>query len=476
MGALPMADIIDFERQTERSKLRSELAQQDAAERIAAIAEMNERHAVITVEGNTCIINFERNPITGHLEHTFSSERHLHLRYRDRQVTSSSGELAPLAREWLKDPARRAYEGLTFRPGHGTVEGHYNLWQGYAVPPDPAGSDACQAFLDLLWRVHCAQDEASYTYVLDWLADLFQNPLQKPGVALVFRGSRGTGKTFLAEMIGHILGPHFVKASQPRHVTGHFNAHLEKAQLLFLEEAIWAGDRQAESVMKDLITGRTLLIERKGLPVYSAPSYLRVIACSNEDFVAPAGPEERRYAVFDVSDDRKQDADYFGELRREMTQNGGAAALLHLLLTREITQDIRCMPKTTALADQKLYHLDNFDRWLLEMLHIGELTVAIANEKGITARQTIAWESAITASSLYDDYCRSLKEANSRSLALNIVHFARQLRRRLHPAGPVRRIKARHGTERIWKVALPPLPACRKAFERYLGQPLDWDT
>lgn len=468
-----MANIIDFEQQQERKRLQEKLAQQDDAERFSAIMEMNKRHAVITVGGNTCIMNFDTNPDTGHRDYSFSNEKQFNLRYRDRLVTSERGKLTPLSKAWLASPARQLYEGLVFRPGHcGNIGDHFNFWHGYQIHPD-AQRD-CEEFLSTLKDVCCSGDDALLDYVLDWIADLFQRPTEKPGVALVFRGNRGTGKTFLAEMLAEILGPYYFKAAHARHVTGNFNFHLMRLQLLFIEEAFWAGDKQAESVMKDLITGRTLTIEPKGLPVIQARSYARVMMASNEDFAAPAGPEERRYAVFDVADTYKQDWQHFARLRKQMTQEGGLSAFLHRLLTRDLSVDLRNVPKTDALLEQKLHHLDALARWWLQTLERGTHKVYSEDERGRMTVDYIHWDEYISKANLHESYLQFCKDHGINGYRMDRQLFFKTLRKRMSYPRKTPLDLRESNANTVRRVKMPGLSECRKAFDRYLGQSYAW--
>ena len=101
---------------------------------------------------------------------------------------------------------------------------------------------------------------------------------------------------------------------------------------LFADEAYWAGDKKAESVLKGLITEPTLLIEQKGIDAVQWPNRLHVLMAANADWVVPASYDERRFAVFDVSNKYAQGAaseserrDYFDALFHEI-ENGGVEA------------------------------------------------------------------------------------------------------------------------------------------------------
>ena len=102
-----------------------------------------------------------------------------------------------------------------------------------------------------------------------------------------------------------------------------------------------------------LITEPHFKVEPKGVDAFTVPNMLMIFMASNNDWVVPAGASARRYFVLDVSEKHKQDYAYFDAIDKEL-DNGGRAALLHFLLNRDLTKfNIRAVPQTQALADQK---------------------------------------------------------------------------------------------------------------------------
>jgi hypothetical protein len=92
---------------------------------------------------------------------------------------------------------------------------------------------------------------------------------------------------------------------------------------------------------------------------------------SNDSWVVPAGQDERRFFVLDVGSGRAQDTAYFKAITEQM-QNGGYAALLHLLMSRDISSfEVRTVPQTRALREQKQLSQEPHEAVFLEMLRTG---------------------------------------------------------------------------------------------------------
>jgi hypothetical protein len=97
------------------------------------------------------------------------------------------------------------------------------------------------------------------------------------------------------------------------------------------EEAFCAGDRRAEGRLKDHISGTTRIINQKNLPMRQCRVYPRSLFNTNGRWAVPAGPVARRFGVFDVSEARQRDVEYFAKLD-EWRQKGGLEALLYYFL------------------------------------------------------------------------------------------------------------------------------------------------
>lgn len=157
---------------------------------------------------------------------------------------------------------------------------------------------------------------------------------------------------------------------------GNFNAHLQHCSVVYADEAFFAGDRSHESVLKGLITEETILIEPKGVDSYQVKNCIHLIMTSNSEWVVPAGADARRYFVLDVSDAHMQDLKYFAAITQQM-ERGGRAALLHYLLNLDLSDfDIRLVPQTAALDDQKAHSRRGVDRLIEMVAHSGILPSA----------------------------------------------------------------------------------------------------
>jgi hypothetical protein len=343
------------------------------------LAEMNARYSVVLDGGKVRVLSFERDVQRAgrnvHVRKTmsllsFDDFKNLHLH----RTILWQGHRVAQGHWWLAHPDRRQFEGITFQPGGAKViEDRLNLWQGWGVDPKPGD---WSLMVDHIWTVLASEQKETFLYILNWLAWALQHPDERPEVALVFRGKRGTGKGTLGNAMVRIFGQHGVHISNVDHLAGRFNAHLRDTCLLFADEAYWPGDKRAEGTFKRLITEPDLLIEAKGRDPVTARNMLHIIMASNEDWIVPAGEQERRFAVFDVSDRQMQREAWFAPLYAQL-EGGGYAAMLYDLQHRNLKEwHPRRIPKTEALLEQQLQSLQPLDVWWVELLETGVLESA----------------------------------------------------------------------------------------------------
>lgn len=164
-----------------------------------------------------------------------------------------------------------------------------------------------------------------------------------------------------------------MQVSNSSHLIGNFNSHLRDLVVLFADEAFYAGDKRHESILKTLITEDTMPVEAKGVDVETAPNYIHLIMASNDMHVVPAGADERRYFVLDVTRGNQRDTTYFSAIMEQM-DNGGREALLHYLRTYDLGDyEVRDVPPTEALREQKLLSLTPDEDWWYQRLVSGQL-------------------------------------------------------------------------------------------------------
>jgi Family of unknown function (DUF5906) len=394
-------------------------------------------------------------------------------RFTERRDAEGNIKVVTWSKAWMQSSRRRQYSGVEFFPNPDGVpgtRGYLNLWSGFAIAPAAKPDSARYSiFRDHLLINVCGGDEAKFRWVFGFFAQIMQRPRERLGVALVLRGKMGTGKTKVGEVFGSLFPRHYFPVDDPRYVTGNFNAHMAACLLLQADEAVWAGDKSAEGRLKGLITSSIQQIEAKGIDPIRLKNHVRLVMTSNEDWVVPAGKDERRFTVLDVAPHCAKNHQYFREMDEQLA-DGGLAHLLGDLLAFDLEcVNLREVLRTEALLEQKIRSLNSVESWWFERL-----------SSGTTGRHASQWASEVPTDTLFDDYIAVADKIGVKRKSEKIV-FGIALGKLL-PGGvktPKRTqmVENEYGQDvekRVRCYALPPLSEVREHFETLVGQPISW--
>lgn len=438
-----------------------------------SVEDMNREFAVVLVGGKVAILRERPDARLGGDRVSLMSVDAFKEWVRPRKLwkTDQMGTPRPVSASsiWLGSAERRTYEGMVFEPGdREVVDGAFNLWRGFSVAANAAGDP--EPWIEHVRDNVCSGSEELFSWVAGWFAAMLQRPRQRNGTALALRGGQGAGKTIVGEIVGRLVEAHYLLVENPRYLTGQFNAHLAQTLFLQADEAFWSGDKATIGQLKGLITSRYQMIEHKGVDPIRVSNYVHLMASSNEDWVVPAGRDERRWAVIDVGEHRKQDSAYFGALSAHFDEPKHLGGLLHYLLTLPLSDvDLRAVPKTRALYEQKIRSMEPHEAWWLERLMEGS---QLPGEG--------AWREAIERHRLYAAYIADCERVGVRR-RMTVQEFGVALKRLtpdLGTAQPRLVTRDENGFEvekRVRCYLFQPVAVCRAWFEAAVGQSIDWE-
>ena len=432
----------------------------------------------VAMHGNRNSILWERKDHKGRVTRSFLKREDFFAMNASHKMKVPDGrggsKVVEIAKEWFRWKGRRQFEGVVFEPGKKLPPTYYNLYRGFGVESEEGD---WSLFFKHILEVIADQNEEICTYILNWIARIVQDPGGKrPGTSLVLRAGQGTGKGMAAEYIGRLFNDHFVRITNGDQLTGKFNSHLETALIVFVDEGTWGGDKQAEGILKALITEPQIMIEPKGKDSYMASNYANIIIASNNDWIVPAGVDERRFLVLDVSEKYQQDHEYFAALVEQM-ENGGLEAMLYDLLKRDLSGvNLRSIPRTSALLDQVLRTLNFCGKYWYERLDQGymeTLDKLLDRKQQDWISEDPEWNSWAPSDYIYQDYlafCAEMKVQRP----VSSTSFFKELIKYCPALGAERKKRTLGDGKRTWGYELPSLEECRKAFSKALGVPIDW--
>lgn len=345
------------------------------AEKKALFRAMDKMHFMCFQDKEAMIAFIPSNPLSDPSLKSVQAFYHWYYGHKiEVMQMNKKGELnptmVPVAKVWLDREIRPKYHGMTFCPKDELPldrAGFYNTWAGFPAVPKEGDFSRIDYHLRHIW---CRDNLKHYNYLIGWFAHLFQKPWEIPEVALVIKGSQGTGKSIImGGLFRRLLGRYYLQVDKSELVSGRFNQHFVGKLLITNEESLFHGDQAAYNVTKNLITSSVIPIEEKGRNPREEHSYLRLVFLSNEEVAVAADGLERRYFGLSVSDEKANDHAYFEELAYAIG-HGEAEAFMHYLLHLDLSNfNVRNQPKTDALAVEFLSNLPPEQQWLFEMLN-----------------------------------------------------------------------------------------------------------
>ncbi|WNO49243.1 hypothetical protein [Achromobacter phage ewik_TL4] len=194
------------------------------------------------------------------------------------------------------------------------------------------------------------------------------------------------------------------------HVIGNFNGNLKSCSFLFLDEALWAGSKQAERKFKNILTEPIITTTDKGFQPLKTRNCLHVMMASNEDWVAPVSKDERRFAIFDVRPVYQRDSGFWRTFYRDyLGEYGGADVARRKLadlfawmlargkaLTRDGWRPATKVPQTEALAEQAEYSKTDLETWWDDVRGSGmlgpiDLATLASSARDLGEEEVVIW-------------------------------------------------------------------------------------
>jgi len=338
------------------------------------LADMNDKFFVAPIGDATRVVSLKADPnfsgrkIIGRAQ-SFDAFTDLHSNKRKVwETTDKDGAVKvtkiPLGAWWLRQERRRQYDGgIAFMPQHDTdvVGDTLNTWRGFAVqsrkPEGTSGAAGCSLMLDHIKNVLCSGNEEHYDYFINREAKIFQERCRTE-IGMILRSkAEGSGKGFFEKHVhGKLLGSAYMQVTNPEHVIGKHNQHLENLLSLCADEALFAGDPRHRNAVYSLITEPTFAVEPKFVGVYTAQNFVNIDLLSNMDHVVFIGPTARRFFIPTVSEDKVGNMEYFAMIESQLQDSGYEALLNHLQHEIDLRDfDVRKVPRTAILAEQARY-------------------------------------------------------------------------------------------------------------------------
>lgn len=387
------------------------------------------------------------------------------LLMRRLQTIASSMEPRVVINDFLHSPNTTVYRNLAFSPLVVATD-TLNLWHGMTAVPKQGTWITLRQYIE---HVLCSSEKDSFQYFIHYLAHMLQKPEEKPGVMIVMLGGQGIGKGTLEIILRKMFAATTLMVSDVDSVVGRFNSCLERAYIVFMDEALFKGDRKSSDRLKNFVTAKHIQIEAKHQPERSIESFHRFFAASNSQHFANTEYDDRRFFFLKVSEQFKGNHTYWKALYTAIN-SGEVEAMVHDLLAIDLTDFIPGnKPASKELLSQKIHSLPAFPRFWFGALWEGETYEMGCYPNTPRSEEWICGDFWKTKNILeVYEYKSKADRYNMRLLGRDVAENLRQI---CPSAAPDRRMS---GSKRSSGYILPDLSIAREEFEVYLGGSIQW--
>ena len=384
----------------------------------------------------------------------------LHLeRYLEKLALAVNSKEA--IKQFKRHPDTEVYRQIVFNPN--PVPEAINLWRDPAIK---AVSGDYTVLDDFIKNVICSGSIEASKYLICFLAHMLQRPEEKPGVMPVLMGGQGTGKGTFFKLLNRIFKNSFVQVNDVNNVISNFNAQLETAYVVCMDEALFSGDRKSLQRLKSLITEPEIRVEQKYQPARNVNSLHRFFAATNEAKFTHTEFDDRRFLYLDVSSHRQKDYKYFANVIAAIGDDSQIGSFVgHLNSIDLVDFNVFELPKLQSHLQQRLSSLTGFERFWFEVLSYGNLFGSDSNQ--------MTWIGAIRVKSSKLIWCFEYFDKNaSRYEKMQVQTMAAKLKK-LCPS--TAHIKFQDNNKQVRGIQLPPLNQARVEFELFLQAKISWD-
>lgn len=223
---------------------------------------------------------------------------------------------------------------------NGYVPTIISFFHGYRYQKLPeCNMKVIENYLKLIYEGISNSRDDVYNYILDWIANIAQNPGKRNMSAIVMKGNQGAGKNTFTDILAQL----FVGYSEPNisaidDIVGRWNSVIENKVLLVMNELMTAKDSYVQSMetLKTLITDPVMRIEEKFQPKRVSENVSNLIFISNNSKPIIIPKNDRRYLVITVNGKFVKDKKFFASLHN--LPESFYDNLMTFFLNRDITQ------------------------------------------------------------------------------------------------------------------------------------------
>lgn len=262
---------------------------------------------------------------------------------------------------WFQDKDTRYYKKMDFLPPPLYVNSNvYNMFKGFDVEKiiTQYDNEDIDIFINHLHYLVGGdtydKDKKNLNYMIDYLADIIQNPGSLPKVSILIKSNQGIGKNLFFDKFGrNILGKeYYLQTDNIDVILSRFNKNHNKLMVV-MDEASGKDTFLKKENIKNVITAEVLNYEKKNIDSMEINNVGRYLFFSNNDVPISISLDDRRFICFEgimplpKLDKSERYENYFKPLINAFNDEDMCKSFYMFLKNRKITHNLcNDRPKT----------------------------------------------------------------------------------------------------------------------------------
>lgn len=285
-------------------------------------------------------------------------------------VSTFQIEDKPFLNKWIADEERRSFKKLEWYPNLEKCDPqNFNTFTGLKGKIiQNVNMEKVNKFIDHIKLLTNYEEEAT-NYLIKYCSDMFQNPQNLPGTAILIKSEQGVGKDIFTDILGSCLGDDLIhKEPKMDNITGTFNKNLKNKLIIQLNEVCGKDGHFNKDLLKDLITCNFINVRKMRTDTEKIRNFMRLFLFTNNLNPIDIPADNRRYLVFQSG--KKKDEKYYNELLKLITDEEAINSIFTYLMNYDLGDfKPRQMCKTDALLNLQKHNSNPFYEFLFEIIN-----------------------------------------------------------------------------------------------------------
>lgn len=344
------------------NKLKSDFKNEESNE--LNFSNLVDRYAIKTGK-NACIIDTYRDELYC-MSFTDFTKSYSNLKQEFYHRRGVETEYA--SKTFLESDDTKRFSDVVFNPKGDHLENEFNMFTGFYYPNKGQKIEDNKVSIIINLLDTLTNDRFGTEYILNWTSHSLQKPWERPETNIFFLGNQGTGKSIFCEyLLSKLFKKYHKTLSDSSVFEGSWNDELIGKLMIYLDEAVYSGDKKVANRVKNFTTGKTLNVKKKFFDSFEMNNYARIIGSSNNVNIAAVEKLDRRNVIFRTSDENIGNREYFNNVIKFIDEN--IDLIFNYFMNRDISNfNTRDIPYTEVKDEVRKENLEVHEEFLIELV------------------------------------------------------------------------------------------------------------